>query len=75
MVSCNYIIDRETEKAVYCEVKTGYAPNTTKYKWLPKSACTIETYVSTLDALNNPKTYGKRVVAVAGWLANAIRKL
>ena len=75
MVSCDYTVERETDKAVYCEVKSGYARNTTKYKWLPKTACVIETFVATVDALNNPKEYGKRVTAVAEWLAKAIRKM
>ena len=71
-VSCDYRIEKETEKAVYAEVKTGWCANTTKYMWLPKSACEIETYVESVDAFKQPKTYGKRVVAVELWLYKKI---
>lgn len=72
-ISVDFYVDKETEKAVYVCVKEGYAPNTTIYKWLPKSACEIEEYVSTVDAFNQPKTYGKRVVAIADWLEKKIK--
>ena len=73
-VSCNFRVDRETEKAVYAEVKTGECLNTTKYMWLPKSACEIETVVQTVNAVTNePETYSKQVVAIEGWLAKQIR--
>ena len=71
--SCDFRIEKETEKAVYAEVKTGYCVNTTKYKWLPKSACEIQTFVSTVNACTNePETYGKRVIAIEAWLASKI---
>ena len=73
-VSCDFLIERETEKAVYAEVQTGWAPNTRKYKWLPKSACEIQEYVETVNPVTNePKTYGKRVVAIEAWLARKLR--
>lgn len=70
----DFLIERETEKAVYCEVKTGEARNTTKYAWLPKSACKIEEFVQTVNAVTGePQTYGKRVIAVAKWLARKLK--
>lgn len=63
----------ETKKAVYAEVKTGECVNTTKYAWLPKSACEIQTFVQTANAFNEPETYGKRVVAIEAWLAKQIK--
>lgn len=72
-VSCNFRVDKETEKAVYAEVKTGECLNTTKCMWLPKSACEIETFVQTVNMLDEPETYGKRVVAIEVWLMKKIR--
>ncbi len=73
-LSCDFRIEKETEKAVYCEVKTGECRNTTKYAWLPKSACEIQEFVQTVNqATNEPETYGKRVVAIEGWLARTIK--
>lgn len=70
----SFIVEKETEKAVYVCAKQGYAPNTTRYKWLPKSAIKIEEFVQTLNqATGEPETYGKRVVEVADWLAKDIR--
>lgn len=71
-ISVEFPIERETEKAVYVCTRVGYAPNTTKYAWLPKSACTIEAFVQTVNALNEPETYGRRVVAIESWLAQKI---
>ena len=71
--SCDFRIEKETEKAIYAEVKTGECQNTTKYKWLPKSACEIQKFVQTVNALGKPETYGKRVVAIEEWLARKIR--
>ena len=72
-VRCEFPIVMETEKAVYAEVRTGYCPNTTKYKWLPKSACEIQTFVQTVNPFTNePETYGKRVVAIEKWLLKKI---
>nr|DAR59232.1 MAG TPA: hypothetical protein [Caudoviricetes sp.] len=69
MLSCDFRIERETEKAVYAEVKTGECGNTTRYQWLPKSAIEMETFVQTVNqATNKPETYGKRVVAIESWL-------
>lgn len=71
---CDFRIEKETERAVYAEVKTGECNNTTKYKWLTKSACEIEEFVQTLNqATNVPETYGKRVVAIESWLARKIK--
>lgn len=65
-----FAVERETDKAVYVCTQAGYANNTTKYKWLPKSACKIEEFVQTVNqATNEPETYGKRVIEVADWLA------
>lgn len=72
-VSCDFRIEKEKEKAVYAEVKMGECQNTTKYKWLPKSACDIQEFVQTVNAFNEPKTYGKRVVAIEAWLLAQIR--
>lgn len=73
-ISCSFCIEKETERAVYAEVKTGECNNTRKYKWLPKSACEIEEFVQTLNqATNAPETYGKRVVAIESWLARKIK--
>lgn len=71
--SCDFRIEKETGKAVYAEVKTGECQNTTKYKWLPKSACDIQEFVQTVNAFNEPKTYGKRVVAIEVWLLRKIK--
>lgn len=71
--SCDFRIEKETEKAVYVEVKLGECQNTTKYKWLPKSACEIQEFVATVNALGEPETYGKRVVEIEEWLARKIR--
>lgn len=62
-----YAIERETEKAVYCEVKTGDCHNVCKSIWIPKSVCEMQTYVATTDYKDNPETYGVRVVAIADW--------
>lgn len=67
-----FAVERETEKAVYVCTQQGYAGNTTQYKWLPKSACTIEEFVQTVNAFNEPETYGKRVLEIADWLARKI---
>lgn len=70
---CDFRVEKETEKAVYAEVITGYCANTTRFKWLPKSACEIQTFVSTFNACTNePETFGKRVVAIELWLARKI---
>lgn len=74
-LSCHFPIERETEKAVYAEVQSGECQNTTKYAWLPKSACEIQTFVQTVNALNEPETYCKRVVAVSPWLLKQLRQL
>lgn len=70
--SCDFRIEKETEKAVYAEVKTGWCANTTKYRWLPKSACEIQEFVQTVNALGEPETYWKRVIAIEAWLAREI---
>lgn len=73
-LSCDFRIEKETEKAVYAEVITGWCANSTKFKWLPKSACKIQTFVSTVNACTNePETYEKRVIAIEAWLARKIR--
>ena len=72
-VCCDFRIERETEKAIFVEVKTGECINTTKYAWLPKSACEIETFVQSVNMLDEPETYGKRVVAIEVWLMKKIR--
>ena len=73
-VSCEFPIAMETKKAVYAEVKTGYSIYTTKYAWLPKSACEIQTFVQTVNPVTNkPETYGKQVVAIEAWLAKKLR--
>lgn len=70
----DFIVERETDKAVYVCTQMGYAQNTTKYKWLPKSACKIQKFVQTVNpATNEPETYGKRVVEIANWLAYQIK--
>lgn len=70
----DFLVERETEKAVYVCTQEGYAPNTTRYNWLPKSAIKIEEVVQTLNqATGEPETYSKRVVRIAGWLAKKIR--
>lgn len=72
-LSCDFRIEKETEKAVYAEVHTGWFVGGKKYKWLPKSACEIQTFVSTINAYTNePETYGKRVIAIEAWLARKI---
>lgn len=71
--SCDFRIEKETGKAVYAEVKTGECQNTTKYKWLPKSACKIQEFIQTVNALGEPETYGKRVVAIEVWLLRKIK--
>lgn len=69
MIDFECAIEKETEKAVYVCTQQGYAGNTTRYTWLPKSACKIEEFVQTVNpATNKPQTYGKRVVAIAEWL-------
>ena len=72
-LSCDFRIEKETEKAIYAEVKTGECQNTTKFKWLPKSACKIQEFIQTVNAFGEPETYGKRVVEIEEWLANKIR--
>lgn len=72
-VSCEFPVERETEKAVYVEFKTGECFNTTKHAWLPKSACEIQTYVQTVNAYNQPLTYGKRIIAVEQWILRKIK--
>ena len=72
-INCEFLIEKETEKAIYAEVKTGECQNTTKYMWLPKSACEIQSFVQTLNSFNEPKTYGKRIVAIEAWLMRKIR--
>lgn len=73
MRKVSFEVERETEKAVYVCTQVGYAPNTTHYKWLPKSAVKIETFVQTVNpCTGEPKTYGKRVTEIADWLAREI---
>lgn len=72
--SCDFRIEKETEKAVYAEVKMGWCHNTTRYMWLPKSACEFQEFVATVNALDEPETYGKRVVGVETWLMAKIRR-
>lgn len=72
-VCCDFRIEIETEKAVYAEVKMGECLNTTKYMWLPKSACEMQSFVQTVNAFDEPETYGKRVVAIEAWLMKKIR--
>ena len=73
-IEVDYEVLEETTKAVCVCTQLGYAPNTTRFKWLPKSACKIEEFIQTLNqATNEPETYGKRVVEVASWLAKEIR--
>ena len=72
-VCCDFRIERETEKAIFVEVKTGECINTTKYAWLPKSACEIETFVQSVNMLDEPETYGKRVVGIEAWLMKKIK--
>lgn len=73
-VSCDFLIERETEKAVYVCTQVGFAQNTERYKWLPKSACEIQEFVQTVNpATNKPETYGKRVVAIEEWLLGKIK--
>lgn len=72
-VSCEFPVERETEKAVYVEFKTGECFNTTKHAWLPKSACEIQTYVQTVNAYNQPLTYGKLVVKIDTWLLKKLK--
>lgn len=72
-LSCDFRIEKETENAVYAEVKTGWCANTTKFKWLPKSAFEIQKFIQTVNALGEPETYGKRVVGIEEWLARKIR--
>lgn len=69
---CDFNVLKETDKAVYAEVKTGECQNTTKYVWLPKSACEIQEFVQTVNALDEPATYGKRVVEIELWLYKKI---
>ena len=65
----DWVVERETEKAVQCMVKSGECHNVERYAWLPKSACEIEEFVATVNgATGEPETYGKRVVAVAMWV-------
>jgi hypothetical protein len=74
MISCNFLVERETEKAVCVCTQEGYAPNTTYYAWLPKSSCKIETFVATVNqATAEPETYGKRVVGIECWLIKKIK--
>ncbi len=70
MLDVEFTVERETEKAVYVCIQEGYALNTTRYTWLPKSACKIEEFVQSVNPVTNePQNYGKRVVEIADWLA------
>lgn len=70
MESVSYVVERETEKAVQICVFEGHFEWQSKYIWLPKSACEFQEFVATVNpCTNQPETYGKRVVAVAKWLA------
>lgn len=72
--SVDFEIIKETDKAVYVCTQVGYGYNTTHYDWLPKSACEIQEYVQTVNqATGEPETFGKRVVAIALWLAKKIK--
>lgn len=72
-VCCEYYVEKETAKAVFVATQIGECHNTTKYNWLPKSACEIEEFVQTVNALGEPQTYGKRVIAVEQWLLRKIK--
>lgn len=63
-------IERETEKAYYVQIKDGECHNTMRFAWIPKSACKTQEYIATYNALNQPETYGKRVIKVAEWWAH-----
>lgn len=72
-VACEFFVEMETDKAVYVATRIGEANNTTNYNWLPKSACEIEEFVQTVNAIGEPKSYGKRVIAIEQWLARKIK--
>ena len=63
-------IEKETDKAYYVRIKSGECSNVERYTWIPKSQCKIQEYVQTYNALMEPETYGKRIIALARWIAN-----
>lgn len=72
MVEVALDIVYETEKAYLVEIQAGYAPNTQKNEWIPKSVCKTREHVATTDYKGNPLTYGKRVSEIPEWLYNKI---
>lgn len=64
----SFVIDKETEKAFYCQVRLTHFDRPEDYRWIPKSVCRVEEFVATLNAATNkPESYGKRVIEVADW--------
>ncbi len=61
MIEVSLGIIHETEKAYLVEIQAGYAPNTQKNTWIPKSVCKTREYVATTDYQDRPLTYGKSV--------------
>ena len=66
-IRLSFPIEKETEKAYYVQTKSGNCSNVERYAWIPKSACKVQEYVATYNALDEPETYGKTVVEVAEW--------
>lgn len=63
-----YGIEAETEKAYKICTQVGYAQNTTRYAWVPKSICKTEQYVATVNPFTNkPETYGTQIIEIADW--------
>lgn len=74
MMEVSLDIIHETEKAYLVELQAGYALNTQKNTWIPKSVCKTREHVATTDYQGNPLTYGKRVSEIPEWLYDQIAR-
>ena len=72
-IPLTFEIIKETEKAYFIQTKFGNCSNVEKFTWIPKSVCETTEYVATYNALNEPETYGKRIIKVAAWWARKNR--
>lgn len=74
MMEVSLDIIHETEKAYLVELQAGYALNTQKNTWIPKSVCKTREHVATVDYQDRPLTYGKSVSEIPEWLYNQIAR-
>lgn len=74
MITANFPVERETEKAYLIRVDYGFFSQESRLLWVPKSCCKSETYIATVNPVTGePKDFGIRVTEVAAWWARENR--